>query len=165
MQMCSWQAVSTATKIITLFRRLMHREFSLITDQDATPVTNTNHQPLCEVIYIFMPVPFDTLKRMRCLSVKRGTGLYCHPNPNHGIAFSRIRRCHRRISWLNELTLNPKPESRFKMYMLDTNICIYIIKKRPISVLNRFDKISRNQICISGVTFAELFCFIEIKFV
>lgn len=42
------------------------------------------------------------------------------------------------------------------MYMLDTNICIYIIKKRPISVLNRFDKISNNQICISVITFAEL---------
>ena len=42
------------------------------------------------------------------------------------------------------------------MYMLDTNICMYIIKKRPISVLNRFDKISRTQICISVVTFAEL---------
>jgi len=40
--------------------------------------------------------------------------------------------------------------------MLDTNICIYIIKKRPISVLNRFDKISNNQICISVITFAEL---------
>jgi tRNA(fMet)-specific endonuclease VapC len=42
------------------------------------------------------------------------------------------------------------------MYMLDTNICIYIIKKRPLSVLNRFSTIPRDEICISVVTLAEL---------
>lgn len=40
--------------------------------------------------------------------------------------------------------------------MLDTNICIYIIKKRPLSVLNRFSTIPRDEICISVVTLAEL---------
>jgi len=40
--------------------------------------------------------------------------------------------------------------------MLDTNICIYIIKRRPMSVLSRFEKIHSSQIRISVVTFAEL---------
>ena len=40
--------------------------------------------------------------------------------------------------------------------MLDTNICIYIIKKRPLTVLNRFSTIPRDEICISVVTLAEL---------
>ncbi len=42
------------------------------------------------------------------------------------------------------------------MYMLDTNICIYIIKKRHLSVLSRFTMIQRDEICISVVTLAEL---------
>jgi tRNA(fMet)-specific endonuclease VapC len=40
--------------------------------------------------------------------------------------------------------------------MLDTNICIFIIKKRPLPVLEKLEKISGKQICISVVTFAEL---------
>ncbi|MBF0287256.1 MAG: type II toxin-antitoxin system VapC family toxin [SAR324 cluster bacterium] len=42
------------------------------------------------------------------------------------------------------------------MYMLDTNICIYIIKRRPSEVLSKFEKIKQGQICISIVTYAEL---------
>ncbi|MBI4768582.1 MAG: type II toxin-antitoxin system VapC family toxin [Deltaproteobacteria bacterium] len=42
------------------------------------------------------------------------------------------------------------------MYMLDTNICIFIIKKRPLPVLEKLEKISGEQVCISVVTFAEL---------
>jgi tRNA(fMet)-specific endonuclease VapC len=42
------------------------------------------------------------------------------------------------------------------MYMLDTNICIFIIKKRPISVLEKLEKVRGEQICISVVTYAEL---------
>ncbi len=42
------------------------------------------------------------------------------------------------------------------MYMLDTNMCIYIIKKRPISLLEKFDSIPKNSLCISVVTYAEL---------
>ncbi len=42
------------------------------------------------------------------------------------------------------------------MYMLDTNICIYIIKKRLPSLLNRFDKLQKKEIYISVITFAEL---------
>jgi len=42
------------------------------------------------------------------------------------------------------------------MYMLDTNICIYILKQRPAAVLKRFDKTRMDQICISIITYAEL---------
>jgi len=42
------------------------------------------------------------------------------------------------------------------MYMLDTNICIYILKERPNAVLKKFEKVGIEQICISIVTYAEL---------
>ncbi|MEA5512087.1 type II toxin-antitoxin system VapC family toxin [Crocosphaera sp. UHCC 0190] len=42
------------------------------------------------------------------------------------------------------------------MYMLDTNICIYIIKKRPSTVLTRFQTISSEDLYISVMTVAEL---------
>lgn len=41
-------------------------------------------------------------------------------------------------------------------YMLDTNICIYIIKKRPIQVLQNLQKHAIGDICISTITVAEL---------
>jgi tRNA(fMet)-specific endonuclease VapC len=41
-------------------------------------------------------------------------------------------------------------------YMLDTNMCIYIIKKQPENVLKKFIKLKLGDICISSVTFAEL---------
>ncbi len=40
--------------------------------------------------------------------------------------------------------------------MLDTNMCIFIIKRRPLSVLEKLEKIGGDQICISVVTYAEL---------
>jgi tRNA(fMet)-specific endonuclease VapC len=42
------------------------------------------------------------------------------------------------------------------MYMLDTNICIYIIKRKPQAVIERFRTLKPSEICISSVTFAEL---------
>jgi tRNA(fMet)-specific endonuclease VapC len=41
-------------------------------------------------------------------------------------------------------------------YILDTNICIYIIKKHPIHVLNRLQKEDISDICLSSITLAEL---------
>ena len=41
-------------------------------------------------------------------------------------------------------------------YMLDTNICIYAIKKKPESVLERLHKELNNGLCISAITLAEL---------
>ncbi|WP_369403279.1 type II toxin-antitoxin system tRNA(fMet)-specific endonuclease VapC [Rheinheimera nanhaiensis] len=40
-------------------------------------------------------------------------------------------------------------------YMLDTNICIYVIKRRPVEVLETFNKYS-GLMCISSITYAEL---------
>lgn len=41
-------------------------------------------------------------------------------------------------------------------YMLDTNICIYIMKNKPEIVLERFKKEISNGVCISSITLAEL---------
>ncbi|MFC0610136.1 type II toxin-antitoxin system VapC family toxin [Rufibacter quisquiliarum] len=41
-------------------------------------------------------------------------------------------------------------------YLLDTNICIYIIKKRPEIVLERFKELSLGSVGISAITLAEL---------
>ena len=42
------------------------------------------------------------------------------------------------------------------IYMLDTNICIYIIKRKPPHVLDRFKKTEISQITISSITLSEL---------
>lgn len=42
------------------------------------------------------------------------------------------------------------------MYMLDTNICIYAIKNKPLQVLNQLQKNYAKGICISALTLAEL---------
>jgi len=42
------------------------------------------------------------------------------------------------------------------MYVLDTNICIYIIKRRSISLAERFEKLKAGEIAISTVTLSEL---------
>ena len=41
-------------------------------------------------------------------------------------------------------------------YMLDTNICVYIIKKNPLQVFEKFATCNRDDICISSITLAEL---------
>jgi tRNA(fMet)-specific endonuclease VapC len=40
--------------------------------------------------------------------------------------------------------------------MLDTNICIYLIKKKPPSVLRKFSTRSVGEIVVSSITVAEL---------
>jgi len=42
------------------------------------------------------------------------------------------------------------------MYMLDTNICIYIIKQQPKSVLEKFESLSVGSVAMSLVTLGEL---------
>ena len=42
-------------------------------------------------------------------------------------------------------------------YLLDTNICIYIIKKRPDKVLQQFEGLSLGSVAISSITLAELY--------
>lgn len=41
-------------------------------------------------------------------------------------------------------------------YLLDTNICIYIIKKKPEKVWSKFQSLSFGEIGVSSITVAEL---------
>jgi len=41
-------------------------------------------------------------------------------------------------------------------YMLDTNICIYLIKNKPVEVLKNFQKIHISDVAISAITLSEL---------
>jgi tRNA(fMet)-specific endonuclease VapC len=45
--------------------------------------------------------------------------------------------------------------------MLDTNICIYLIKRQPEAVLNKFRSFNIGDICMSSVTFSELMYGVE----
>lgn len=42
------------------------------------------------------------------------------------------------------------------MWMLDTNICIYIIKHRPPEVIEKFRNLHVSQVAVSSVTVLEL---------
>ncbi|MBD2597141.1 type II toxin-antitoxin system VapC family toxin [Nostoc spongiaeforme FACHB-130] len=41
-------------------------------------------------------------------------------------------------------------------YLLDTNICIYLIKQKPQKVLDKFQTISISDVGVSSITVAEL---------
>jgi len=41
-------------------------------------------------------------------------------------------------------------------YMLDTNICIHLIKYRPPSVLKKLSSIPIDEVGVSSIVFAEL---------
>ena len=41
-------------------------------------------------------------------------------------------------------------------YMLDTNICIYMIKQKLASVLEKMNEHMNDGLCISSITLAEL---------
>jgi tRNA(fMet)-specific endonuclease VapC len=41
-------------------------------------------------------------------------------------------------------------------YLLDTNICIYIAKQKPINVLKRFETIAVGDVAMSTITYGEL---------
>ena len=41
-------------------------------------------------------------------------------------------------------------------YLLDTNICIYVIKRKPLQVLQKFSACSVGEIGVSSITVAEL---------
>ncbi|MCM5571226.1 type II toxin-antitoxin system VapC family toxin [Burkholderiaceae bacterium FT117] len=41
-------------------------------------------------------------------------------------------------------------------YLLDTNICIYLIRRHPPAVLERFEALARGEVGMSVVTLAEL---------
>ena len=41
-------------------------------------------------------------------------------------------------------------------YLLDTNICIYIVREKPRPVLSRFEKLAPGHAAVSVITFGEL---------
>ena len=41
-------------------------------------------------------------------------------------------------------------------YLLDTNICIYIAKRRPPEVANRFERLRPGEVGMSMITYGEL---------
>lgn len=41
-------------------------------------------------------------------------------------------------------------------YLLDTNICIYLIKKNPLTVIRHLETLPIDAVGISSITFAEL---------
>lgn len=41
-------------------------------------------------------------------------------------------------------------------FLLDTNICIYIIKRKPHSVIKRFNTLQPSDVGVSSITVAEL---------
>ena len=42
------------------------------------------------------------------------------------------------------------------MYLLDTNVCIYIINKRPAKIIEKINSLNPSEIKISSITVAEL---------
>lgn len=48
-----------------------------------------------------------------------------------------------------------------KRYMLDTDMCSYIVRERPESVRQRFKTLAMEQLCVSVVTYAELIYGVE----
>jgi tRNA(fMet)-specific endonuclease VapC len=45
---------------------------------------------------------------------------------------------------------------RHPKYMLDTNICIYLMKHQPLEVRHRFNECLVGDVVISSITLAEL---------
>lgn len=41
-------------------------------------------------------------------------------------------------------------------YLLDTNICIYIAKRRPTEVLHHFERLTVGEVAMSIITYGEL---------
>lgn len=42
-------------------------------------------------------------------------------------------------------------------YLLDTNICIYITKQKPLSVIHQFKKLDIGMVSMSIITYGELY--------
>jgi tRNA(fMet)-specific endonuclease VapC len=60
-------------------------------------------------------------------------------------------------SWPNGI--NPKQGRKGRVwmkYLIDTNICIYIMNKRPIDVIKKFKKVRLGEMGISTITISEL---------
>ena len=47
------------------------------------------------------------------------------------------------------------------LYMLDTNICIYLLKNKPPGIREKFERIEFGNLTISSISVAELYFGIE----
>ena len=47
-------------------------------------------------------------------------------------------------------------------FLLDTNICIYLMKEQPESVIRRFSACKPGEIGVSSITWAELCCGLDV---
>ena len=47
-------------------------------------------------------------------------------------------------------------------YMLDTNICIYLMNEHPASVIARFARCVPGEVALSSITWAELCCGMDV---
>jgi tRNA(fMet)-specific endonuclease VapC len=47
-------------------------------------------------------------------------------------------------------------------YMLDTNICMYLMNEQPEAVIARFKLCRKGEVVISSITWAELSCGLDI---
>jgi tRNA(fMet)-specific endonuclease VapC len=59
-------------------------------------------------------------------------------------------------SWSKPATITEKTSGFLMKVMLDTNICIYIIKRQPLAVLEKFVSFVVGDIGVSAITLAEL---------
>lgn len=48
-------------------------------------------------------------------------------------------------------------------YMLDTNICIYLIKRQPRGIVSRLESLRRGEAVMSAITYAELRTGLELQ--
>jgi tRNA(fMet)-specific endonuclease VapC len=48
-------------------------------------------------------------------------------------------------------------------YLLDTNICIYLMKQQPERVIQRFAQCKIGEIALSAITWAELCCGMDVR--
>ena len=46
-------------------------------------------------------------------------------------------------------------------YMLDTNICIYLMNEKDEKLVKRFSKMNPDDLCISNITYSELMYGVE----
>lgn len=48
-------------------------------------------------------------------------------------------------------------------YLLDTNICIYLLRRRPAKVVSRLEALHEGDVAMSAVTYAELCAGLEMQ--
>jgi len=73
-----------------------------------------------------------------------------------GVTRKQPRTVHRRFHDYQRTARTTVKEKPVITYMLDTDICIYIIKKKPGHIIERLSKSHISDIGISSITLSEL---------